>query len=208
MAIQRSAVIHERWDLFQLRRERIFTKGERLCRAEYQCLQGLRFSASFAFSRPRGARSPSGTVGCAPALDFLKSRRPAAAFFKPAPRGAGRARSPRPRAAALRMARLMLRSQSNPQHSEKNNHNLLGCFLDRIERRFLCQSSLRPNKHITPRPSNRRRQRRDSSNPAFQRAYGEPSAKRHGAHHGLPGAGRSVGNPAGPIAGFPAGRLG
>ena len=108
----------------------------------------------------------------------------------------------------LRMARLMLRSQSNPQHSEKNNHNLLGCFLDRIERRFLCQSSLRPNKHITPRPSNHRRQRWDSSNPAFQRACGEPAAEQRSAHHGLPGAGGSglsVGNPAGPIAGFPAG---
>ena len=193
MAIQRSAVIHERWDLFQLRRERIFTKGERLCRAEYQCLQGLRFSASFAFSRPRGARSPSGTVGCAPALDFLKSRRPAAAFFKPAPRGAGRARSPRPRAAALRMARLMLRSQSNPHNSEKNNHNLLGCFLDRIERRFLCQSSLRPNKHITPRPSNRRRQRLEGHggrHTALRRAHHRPAGRR-GCWN--PGAGVGVG---------------
>jgi hypothetical protein len=45
MAIQRSAVIHDRWDLFQPRRERIFTKEERLYRDVHHGLNALETNA-------------------------------------------------------------------------------------------------------------------------------------------------------------------
>ena len=45
MPIQRSAVIHDRWDLFQPRRERIFMKEERLYRDVHHGLNALETNA-------------------------------------------------------------------------------------------------------------------------------------------------------------------
>jgi hypothetical protein len=85
----------------------------------------------------------------------------------------------------LSLAHLMLSFSTNPQHNEKNNHYLPGCFLHRIDRRFLCRPSLQPETHITRQHTTRRRQRRDSNLPGFQRGCIEPSSKRISACHGL-----------------------
>ena len=67
----------------------------------------------------------------------------------------------------------MLSISTNPQHNEKNNHYLPGCFLHRIDRRFLCRPSLQPETHITRQHTTRRRQRRNSSRLRFQRRHAE-----------------------------------
>lgn len=83
------------------------------------------------------------------------------------------------------LAHLMLSTYPNPQHNEKNNHYLPGCFLHCIDRHFLCRPGLQPETHIPRQHANRRRQRRDSSRLGFERRSVEPAPKRNGACHGL-----------------------
>jgi hypothetical protein len=90
------------------------------------------------------------------------------------------------------LARLMLSLWSNPQHNEKNNHYLPGCFLHCIDRHFLCRPGLQSETHITRQPTTRRRQRRDSSRLRFQWRCVELAAKRNSAHPGLIRAGRAA----------------
>ena len=100
----------------------------------------------------------------------------------------------------------MLDIDPNPQHDEKNNHYLPGCFLHRIDRHFLCRPGLQPETHITRQHANRRRQRRKSSRPGFQRRRVESAAKRNSVGHGLigeRGSARAHASPgAGSFAGF------
>ena len=70
---------------------------------------------------------------------------------------------------SMSLAHLMLSISTNPQHNEKNNHYLPGCFLHCIDRRFLCRPSLQPETHITRQHTTRRRQRRNASRLRFQR---------------------------------------